>query len=203
MLVHFYFQLPPKDQPYLVEPQTLRPCLLQTLWLRSWSKSDYPLHTEAFRKEPRKMNRLRSTSQSRVAATIHLLVTVTASISLGVSSKSQAKVIDGFFMFCTSNLDGTGVCVNQEDGREFSCLIVPGQIISCPAANSRSVECVWISGISANSAQFWCDPDKETAMYSDSSFENLPDVIRESAPSEQNIGPSPINQNEFNSEIFR
>jgi hypothetical protein len=171
--------------------------------LRYWSETDYSLHTEAFRKEPKKMNRLRSRSQSRLAASIQLLFASTASLSLGICGELQAKVMDGFFMFCTSNLDGTGACINQEDGREFSCLIVPGQIISCPAANSRSVECVWISGISANSAQFWCDPDKETAMYADSAFENLPNVIRESAPSKQNIGPSPVNQNEFDSDIFR
>jgi len=27
------------------------------------------------------------------------------------------------------------------------------------------VECVWISGITANQAQFWCDPEDEARMY--------------------------------------
>ena len=149
------------------------------------------------------MNKTRAAHLSNLASTIQLLITTILYLSLGAGSKSHARVIDGFFMFCTSNLDGTGVCANQEDGREFSCLIVPGQIISCPAANSRSVECVWISGISANSAQFWCDPEKETAMYADSGFQNLPSVPRVAPPNEQNTGPNPINQNEFNSDIFR
>jgi hypothetical protein len=149
------------------------------------------------------MNKTRAAHLSNLASTIQLLITTILYLSLGAGSKSHARVIDGFFMFCTSNLDGTGVCTNQEDGREFSCLIVPGQIISCPAANSRSVECVWISGISANSAQFWCDPDKEATMYADSSFQNPPGAIQETLPTERGTGPSPIIQNEFNSDIFQ
>ena len=82
---------------------------------------------------------------------------------------ASAKIMDGFFAYCTSNLDGTGACVNEEDGREISCLIVPGQIISCPTRLSRSVECVWISGITANQAQFWCNADAEAAMYGSTS----------------------------------
>jgi hypothetical protein len=69
-------------------------------------------------------------------------------------------------MYCTSNLDGTGSCTNEEDNRPFSCLIVPGQIISCPSeSTTTAVECVWISGITANQAQFWCDPEDEAKMY--------------------------------------
>jgi len=85
---------------------------------------------------------------------------------------ASAKIMDGFFAYCTSNLDGTGICVNEEDGREISCLIVPGQIISCPTQLSRSVECVWISGITANQAQFWCNADAEAAMYGNASNSN-------------------------------
>jgi hypothetical protein len=77
----------------------------------------------------------------------------------------HAKQMDGFFMYCISNNDGTGSCTNQEDNKAFSCLIVPGQIITCPVNTSQSVECVWISGVSANQAQFWCDPEDEAAMY--------------------------------------
>jgi hypothetical protein len=77
----------------------------------------------------------------------------------------QARQMDGFFMYCISNNDGTGFCTNEEDQRNFACLIVPGQIITCPMNTSQSVECVWISGVSANQAQFWCDPEDEAAMY--------------------------------------
>lgn len=83
-----------------------------------------------------------------------------------IHSTSMAGTLDGFFMYCTSNLDGTGSCTNEEDNRPFSCLIVPGQIISCPSESTTiAVECVWISGITANQAQFWCDPEDEARMY--------------------------------------
>jgi len=87
-----------------------------------------------------------------------------------IHSASTAGTLDGFFMYCTSNLDGTGSCTNEEDNRPFSCLIVPGQIISCPSeSTAAAVECVWISGITANQAQFWCNADAEAAMYGSTS----------------------------------
>ena len=95
---------------------------------------------------------------------------------------ASAKIMDGFFAYCTSNHDGTGVCVNEEDGREISCLIVPGQIISCPTQSSRSVECVWISGITANQAQFWCNADAEAAMYANASNSNLTNDLENKYP---------------------
>ena len=73
--------------------------------------------------------------------------------------------VDGFFTYCTSNSDGTGSCTNEEDGRVFTCIIVPGQIVSCQTTTSKAVNCVWISGVTANQAQFWCDADAEAAMY--------------------------------------
>ena len=95
---------------------------------------------------------------------------------------ASAKIMDGFFAYCTSNHDGTGVCVNEEDGMEISCLIVPGQIISCPTQLSRSVECVWISGITANQAQFWCNADAEAAMYGNASKSNLTNDLENKYP---------------------
>ena len=84
---------------------------------------------------------------------------------IGAEHKVKARTIDGFLMYCTSNLDATGACINQEDQREFSCLIVPGQIISCPSTRAQAVECVWVSDVTANQAQFWCDRSKEAALY--------------------------------------
>ena len=94
--------------------------------------------------------------------TICLLAVVASMLN---TLPSSAQLRDGFFAYCTSNLDSTGECVNEEDDRKISCLIVPGQIISCPTLASKSVECVWISGITANQAQFWCNSDAEKALY--------------------------------------
>lgn len=94
----------------------------------------------------------------------------------------KAKSMDGFFAYCVSNLDTTGECTNEEDGRSFSCLIVPGQIIACPTNNSVSMECVWISNVTANQAQFWCDRDDEAAMYNSFLDSPLPKPRIDSTP---------------------
>jgi hypothetical protein len=115
---------------------------------------------------------------------------------------SMARVMDGFFAYCTSNNDGTGECVNEEDGRKITCLIVPGQIISCPAA-SRSLECVWISGITANQAQFWCDPEDEAALYGAAIGDALPralDNVLEGGSGSGTNGEAPI-KNTFEDEF--
>lgn len=76
-----------------------------------------------------------------------------------------ARVSDGFFAYCTSNRDGTGDCVNQEDGKTMECIIVPGQIIECEVSAVASFQCVWVSSVASNQAQFWCDPAAELVLY--------------------------------------
>ena len=106
---------------------------------------------------------------------------------------AKAKSMDGFFAYCTSNLDTTGECTNEEDGRKFSCLLVPGQIISCPTNTSRSMECVWISGITANQAQFWCDSEDEAALYGSALESPLPQTFENEIPDrlDDRNNPSP------------
>ena len=102
---------------------------------------------------------------------------------------------DGFYAYCVSNLDGTGSCQNAEDNKHFTCLIVPGSIINCPKKSGiGSVDCVWISDIQANQAQFWCDKEDEMAMYEDNPISN--DSNREVDPSgssESSQFPSDLN----------
>lgn len=77
-----------------------------------------------------------------------------------------AREVNGFFAYCTSNSDGTGNCINEEDQKEFTCVIVPGNIIACPSKSGREIECIWVSEVVANSqAQFWCDKENEMQMY--------------------------------------
>jgi hypothetical protein len=98
-----------------------------------------------------------------------LLGSATACLLAGfIQSTAEARTIDGFFMYCTSNLDGPGSCTNEEDNRAFTCMVVAGQIITCPGKQAATVDCVWISSISENQAQFWCDTEDERAMYSNS-----------------------------------
>lgn len=70
----------------------------------------------------------------------------------------HANKPDGFVANCTSNQDGTGLCVNQETKQSFTCLIIPGQVIDCSTASGKDFQCVAISGAIGNQAQFSCDP---------------------------------------------
>ena len=85
----------------------------------------------------------------------------------------QASSIDGFVASCTGNLDGTGECVNAETGKKYMCLIIPGQVIDCKSRSSRSFQCVWISGVQANYAEFWCDPQVDAMLRNELSSKQL------------------------------
>ena len=93
-------------------------------------------------------------------------------ISLGFSAISAISPVnanqgDGFNAYCTSNMDGTGACFNDETSKKMSCLIVPGQIIDCKTRKGKTFQCVWTSNITANQAQFWCDPSAESILNDD------------------------------------
>jgi hypothetical protein len=128
-------------------------------------------------------------------------IVLAAQVAL-LQNPAFARTMDGFFAYCTSNNGGTGECINEEDGRKMTCMIVPGQIITCPAVSS-SFECVWISGITANQAQFWCDPEDEAALYGAATDQALPRVLDdplERGSDAMNNGEIPIEEsfeNEF------
>ena len=71
---------------------------------------------------------------------------------------------DGFTAYCTGNLDGTGDCFNQESNQRYTCVVIPGQVIDCKSKGGLPFQCVWISGIQANQAEFWCDPSVDAML---------------------------------------
>jgi hypothetical protein len=99
---------------------------------------------------------------------------------------AQADVIDGFVASCTGNFDGTGLCVNSETNQRFTCLIIPGQVIDCKLPSARSFQCVWVSGVQANYAEFWCDPQVDLMVRSEISSRQF-DTPTNASP----LGPGP------------
>lgn len=91
--------------------------------------------------------------------------------------------IDGFVASCTGNNDSTGDCVNLETSQRFNCLIIPGQVIECKSRRSRPFQCVWVSGVQANQAQFWCDPQVDAMLRNEISGNILPQQFQPMAPS--------------------
>lgn len=99
--------------------------------------------------------------------------TAAALATVAVALPAAAVTVDGFVASCTGNNDGTGQCVNLETSQRFSCLIVPGQVIDCKSRTGRSFQCVWISGVQANQADFWCDPQVDALLRDEISSNQL------------------------------
>jgi len=91
----------------------------------------------------------------------------------GALSAQGSDAVDGFVAACTGNLDGTGLCVNQESGLRYTCIIIPGQVIDCKSKASQAFQCVWISGVQANYAEFWCDPQVDALLRNELSARQL------------------------------
>lgn len=110
--------------------------------------------------------------------------------------------VDGFVAACTGNLDGTGQCVNQETGSRYTCLIIPGQVIDCKSRSSRAFQCVWISGVQANYAEFWCDPEVDALLRNELSATQLDQPFKDTtsdtiAPTTtQTSGSDPFREND-------
>ena len=86
---------------------------------------------------------------------------------------AQADVVDGFVASCTGNFGGTGQCINQETSQRFTCVIIPGQVIDCKSSKSKPFQCVWISGVQANYADFWCDQQVDTLLRNEVNSQSL------------------------------
>ena len=77
---------------------------------------------------------------------------------------SVSAAPDGFTAYCTGNLDGTGDCFNQESSQRYTCVVIPGQVIDCKSKGGTPFQCVWISGVQSNQAEFWCDPSIDAML---------------------------------------
>jgi len=112
------------------------------------------------------------------------LIALTASSVLDPVAVNAQPVYDGFNVYCTSNLDSTGVCVNMETNRSLKCIIIPGQVIDCRSRSGKSFQCVLYSQYTANQAEFFCDPavdrmlgQESGAEGSEAFFDAFPDPL--------------------------
>lgn len=101
-----------------------------------------------------------------LSATVAFRFTVVFVVAcLGSQAKTYAQpVYDGFNVYCTSNLDGTGVCTNMETSRNLQCIIIPGQVIDCKSRSGKSFQCVLFSQYTPNQAEFFCDPSVDRML---------------------------------------
>jgi hypothetical protein len=101
---------------------------------------------------------------THLAAPLRLAATwIFACLSSQAPALAQ-PVYDGFNVYCTSNLDGTGVCSSMESGRKLQCIIIPGQVIDCKSRSGKSFQCVLYSQYTSNQAEFFCDPSVDQML---------------------------------------
>ena len=147
---------------------------------------------------------------TRCLPNLFFLITFIASFDLLRAGFSPAQASDqGFSVFCTSNFDSTGKCVDENDG-ELECIIVPGGIIACKNAREEIYECVQYGAIIANQSQFACEPDTDQSVDSSLFSKNKSDF--ESIDKSDNLNDrtinTPLNQNNsspidsFSEDIF-
>ena len=112
---------------------------------------------------------------------------------------AQTQAMDGFFAYCTSNMDATGVCINQETSKQLDCIVVPGAIIRCKTFRKKhKFECVWVSNVVAGGAQFWCDPKAEQALSTD-----LQSTFSDRSSPDATLGiPGPIQDQLLDDNVF-
>ena len=92
-------------------------------------------------------------SKSKPSLTFKLFTLASIGVSLfGMVAYSESE----FNVYCTSNLDSTGVCVDESSKNSLDCIIIPGQIIECKDQSSKEYECVLIAQVTATQAQFSC-----------------------------------------------
>lgn len=113
----------------------------------------------------------------------HLVIGLIGFLCAPVSALAADDQVDGFVASCTSNMDGTGLCTNSENGKKYTCLIIPGQVIDCKSPRTgRSFQCVWVSGSQAYYAEFWCDRNVDIMLRNEISSNALKDPLNVAHP---------------------
>ena len=81
-------------------------------------------------------------------------------------------------VYCTSNLDSTGVCTDGKTQSSFDCIIIPGHIIECKDKTFSKFECILTTQVTPTQAQFTCSKliSSDDHIVNDSS-EILPNVL--------------------------
>ncbi len=78
----------------------------------------------------------------------------------------------GFNVYCTSNRDFTGTCVNLVSSDSYDCILIPGQVIDCLTKDKLSFQCVFVQQYTPSQSEFFC---KQTDTLSSSVVSPLTD----------------------------
>ncbi len=90
------------------------------------------------------------------------------SISLAYAQSTSTE----FNVYCTSNRDFTGTCVNLVSSDSYDCILIPGQVINCLSKDKLSFQCVFVQQYTPSQSEFFC---KQTDTLSSSVVSPLTD----------------------------
>lgn len=62
----------------------------------------------------------------------------------------------GFNVYCTSNRDFTGTCVNLVSSDSYDCILIPGQVINCLTKDKFNFQCVFVQQYTPSQSEFFC-----------------------------------------------
>ena len=66
-----------------------------------------------------------------------------------------ASASGNFSIYCSSNMDGTGLCTREDTSEQLNCIVLQGAIIKCKD-ESGFFECLQYGPIIAHQSQFSC-----------------------------------------------
>lgn len=89
------------------------------------------------------------------------LFSIATFCSIAYADVNNITSPSGFNVYCTSNMDATGVCVNLKNQKSLNCLIIPGQLIDCRSSSGKNFQCVLFSQVTATQAEFYCNSQAE------------------------------------------
>jgi hypothetical protein len=67
-------------------------------------------------------------------------------------------------IYCTSNQDGTGACINAATSAPFDCTLIPGQVISCRDGDMKKYSCINYGSNQSGQGNFQCTPKPKLSL---------------------------------------
>jgi hypothetical protein len=77
---------------------------------------------------------------------------------------AQSFGVDTINIYCTSNQDGTGECVNSDNNSIVDCTLIPGQVITCRDSQSQLLSCINYGSNQSSQGYFQCSPKSDSGQ---------------------------------------
>ena len=122
-----------------------------------------------------------------------LLVVLTSLLPVFLADQLATLASSNFSVYCSSNMDGTGICTKEGTTESLECIVLQGSIIGCKDSTTK-FRCVQFGQIIANQAQFSC---KQSEIKTEASLLEVEETSPESQQSVPLLFNNPPRLNPF------